>query len=203
MDSFLINFNKMKERINLFPDVWMDNGDLPSKLGNIDFNKLWNLHPDDLGKVKIMEKEISTPRYQQSYDKPYYYSGMFHPALPLPEEFKPFLEWANNQGYGAFNMTVINYYRNGTDYIGKHSDNENQLVKDSPIISVSIGSPRLFRIRQKKDNSVLKDQILKGNSYIVMGGKFQTHLLHEIVKVTGKKGESIGRRINITFRQFK
>lgn len=63
-------------------------------------------------------KDIQTPRYQQSYDKPYFFSGIMHPAKPLPEEFKPFLQWANSLGYGQFNMTLINYYRDASDYIG-------------------------------------------------------------------------------------
>lgn len=191
-----------KKRINILDDVWMDIGKIPDKLSDIDFDKLWQLHPPELGKIKIMGREIFTPRFQQSYDKPYYFSGMSHPAIPLPLEFRPFLEWANSMNYGIFNMTLVNYYRNSSDYIGKHCDNEKQLVKDSPILSISLGSPRLFRIRYKENNKIIKDIILNPNSYIIMGGKFQTHLLHEIVKVTGKKCLSNERRINITFRQF-
>ena len=35
-----------------------------------------------------------------------------------------------------------------------------------------------------------------------MGGDFQKEFTHEIVKVSGKKGENVGKRINLTFRQF-
>jgi hypothetical protein len=35
-----------------------------------------------------------------------------------------------------------------------------------------------------------------------MGGEMQKHFTHEVVKIAGKKGEDVGRRLNITFRKW-
>ena len=72
---------------------WIIQSNLPT---NIDYNfdKLWNLHPSEYGIVKIFDKLIPTPRYTQNYGKSYWYNGMMHNAVELPEVFKPFLEWA-------------------------------------------------------------------------------------------------------------
>ena len=43
---------------------------------------------------------------------------------------------------------------------------------------------------------------MPNNTVVVMGGEMQKYFKHEIPKITGKKGENFGRRINITFRQF-
>ena len=49
----------------------------------------------------------------------------------------------------------------------------------------------------------MKDITTKNGMVLVMGGNFQKTYKHEIVKMTGKKAENTGRRISITFRQFK
>ena len=38
---------------------------------------------------------------------------------------------------------------------------------------------------------------------LVMGGRFQKEFKHEVPKIAGGRGQRIGRRINITFRQFE
>ena len=78
----------------------------------------------------------------------------------------------------------------------------NQLIKDSAIVSISIGATRKFRIKPKLFK-IYQDYDLKSGDVIVMGGNMQKEFKHEIVKVTGKKAALISKRINITFRQFK
>jgi alkylated DNA repair dioxygenase AlkB len=45
--------------------------------------------------------------------------------------------------------------------------------------------------------------MLENLSVIVMGGHMQKEYQHTVPKVNGGKGLEVGRRINITFRQFK
>lgn len=164
-----------------------------------DFEQLWDLHPEQYGQVRMMGKIVETPRWQQTYGHDYYYTGMLHHALPLPEPFKPFLDWANTLGYNEFNQVLINWYQDGQHYIGKHSDDESQLVPGSPILSISLGAVRKFRIRSKHDNSIIQDLDTLNRSYMVMCGRMQKDYTHEIVKTS----KECGRRINITMRQFK
>ncbi len=181
---------------------WITIDTIPKDL-TYNFDDLWNLHPEEYGKIKFMGETISTPRYQQQYGKSYWFSGMKHEALPVPEILKPFLEWVNTLNYGDFDGSLLNWYKNGAHYIGKHSDDESNLVKGSAIIAISLGESRKFRIRCKKTDKIIQDINLFDRSYIVMGGQMQKNYTHEIVKINGKKGENTGKRISLTFRQFK
>lgn len=190
-------------RIDLDASSWVLQGNLPNSIG-FDFNELWNLHPNEYNKVQIMGRIVDTPRWQQSYMRPYAYSGLVHNALPLPQQFQPFLDWANQlEGLPTFNQALINWYQNGHHYIGPHSDDTRQLVTDSPILSISLGQSRTFRIRDKTTKSIVRDIEMTHGSYIVMCGKMQEKYTHEVTKVLGKKGENLGKRINVTFRVFK
>jgi len=168
------------------------------------FEELWNIHPTEHGQVIMYGKKIDVPRYLKSYGRDYNFAGMNHIAEEIPNEFKKFMDIVNGlyENY-IFNSLLVNWYENGNHYIGPHSDNTKQLVTDSPIVSISLGQTRIFRIRDKKTKEILKDIELKNKSIVVMCGKFQDELTHEIVKVNGDKGKKMGRRINLTFRVFQ
>lgn len=132
----------------------------------------------------------------------YAFSGMDHTALPVPKIFRPFWDWVQEAGYGSFNQMLVNWYQNGHHYIGKHQDNEQGIENNSPIISVSLGATRKFRVRDYKTGKIICDIMMPDKTVLVMGGKFNTEFTHEVPKIGGKKGEQCGRRINITFRRF-
>ncbi len=191
-------------RTNLDSSSWIDKGILPPVLSAENFDDIWNMHPSEHGQVMIYGKIMNTPRWQKSYGFDYSFSGMNHEADAIPYNMQPFMDWANSLGYpGSFNQMLINWYQDGSHYIGSHSDDETQLIRNSCIISVSLGTERLFRIRDKKFKSVVENISLTHGDVVVMGGKMQKRYKHEIVKVSGKKGKSVGRRINLTFRQFR
>jgi alkylated DNA repair dioxygenase AlkB len=192
----------MSRRIELDGESWIEQGLIPS---HPPLSVLWELHPVEFGAVRIMGREIPTPRWQQSYDRAYWYSGMLHEAPPLPPAFQPFKNWVNTlfDRQWTFNQTLINWYENGHHYIGPHSDDTRQLVNASPIVSISLGQPRLFRIRKKNNKENVLDLEMPNGTYVVMGGKMQESFTHEVPKVQGKKGEALGHRVNITFRCFK
>jgi alkylated DNA repair dioxygenase AlkB len=167
-----------------------------------DFNNLWNEHPQEFGKVKIYGKEIFTPRWQQSYGIDYYFSGILHKALDIPPHFKEIYDWANTTKYGPFNQMMVNWYKDGSHYIGAHRDDEKGIEKDSNILSISLGAKRKFRVRCYHSKKIKKDIILEDKSVLVMSGTFNTEYTHEIVKIGGEKGKLVGPRINITFRKF-
>lgn len=188
-------------KYTLDEESWIIIDTIPKDL-TYNFDDLWNLHPQEYGKIKFMGEVISVPRYQQQYGKSYWFSGMKHDALPMPELFEPFVAWVNTLGLGKFDGLLANFYENGKNYISRHSDDESNLVKGSAIIAISLGESRKFRIRCKKTDKIIQDINLFDRSYIVMGGKMQKNYTHEIVKINGKKGENTGKRISLTFRQF-
>ena len=186
---------------------WIDEGRLPERLlAALDFDSLWNLHPEALGRIVMFGKEIDTPRYQMSYERNYRFSGSDHEAKPLPAELEPLRRWANSSPYAlehAFDQIFVNWYQDGRHYIGPHSDDETQIVPSSPIASISLGATRTFRIREKKTKRIAADIAVDHGSFCVMGGEMQRRYTHEIVKLTDKRAKLVGKRINITFRQFR
>ena len=161
------------------------------------FDKLWSLHPPEYGQIKIYGKLINVPRYTQSYLQSYSYSGMLHYAIDLPPEFEPFLKWTHKLFEEKFNQVLVNWYENGQHYIGAHTDNEPQIIKNSPILSISLGAERIMRIRFKETNEIVKDIIFKDRSYIIMCGEMQKYYTHEIIK-----SNTNDKRISLTFRMF-
>lgn len=139
----------------LSKESWLDTCSLDLG-GEDEFKRIWDLCPKERGKVMVYgEKE--TPRFQQSYIRDYTFSGVESKALPLPKELERYLKWANliPQYEGKFNQVLLNFYSDGTQYIGPHSDSEKQLFPDSPIMTITLslnrnaGGDRIFRIRTK------------------------------------------------------
>jgi alkylated DNA repair dioxygenase AlkB len=107
--------------------------------------------------------------------------------------------------YPEFNWTgaLVNFYADGTQYIGKHADDERDLVAGAPILSYSFGAIRTFRIRDKKTNEIKIDVPTHDNCMIAMCGNMQKQFTHEITKLSGKKATELGKRINVTVRCLK
>lgn len=202
---------------------WVDAFMLPHelKLDKKQFDQLWNLHPDENGRVKVGGREVQVPRFQKTYGKSYWFSGMDHKADPIPDEVKPWLDYANTQqhatmyGFKGYNQVLINWYE-PNHYIGEHSDSEGQLQKNSngetTVYSVSFqptGKPRIFRLKPKKTPDGCKanrDRIdieLTDGLVLVMGGMCQRTHTHQVPALGIHRQALSGRRINLTFRCFK
>ena len=164
----------------------------------VDFDELWDLHPPTFNKIKMFDKYVPVPRYQLFYLRDYCFSGVVHKAEPLHDGFKPFLEFVNSLGMGAFNGILVNFYENGKHCVGAHRDNERDLIPNSPVVTVSLGQTRTFRLRSYDTKRVVLDLPLEDGTYCAMTGLTNQRYTHEIVK-----GTEPDRRISITFRQFK
>jgi alkylated DNA repair dioxygenase AlkB len=109
----------------------------------------------------------------------YYYSGQLAKSQPLTPKLKNMLNIINNKLSAEFNGILVNYYKNGEDYIGKHSDDEKGLDKIG-VVSISYGAIRKFRIRNKLTNKKVIDINMNSGEIIHMGGNFQKEFTHEI-----------------------
>lgn len=192
---------------------WILSGKVPKELemDKATFKSLWDTHPEEFNEVKMFGKMVLTPRWQQSYGQPYYYSGLMHEALPIEHPYlKRLLAWVNKHSGKEYKQVLVNWYKDGTHYIGPHSDDETQLVKCSAIYSFSYGQTRIFRITSKADKKdktlsakerFRKDVTLTHNSLVIMGGEMQKYYHHEVPKRAASTTPN--PRINITFRLFK
>lgn len=214
-------------RIDLDKNSWLTlikftNDDLSEILGyeycDEMFDELWKLQPKKPGTVMMPRKDpetgitrrmaIDVPRKQLGYLRPYHFSGINHkPAKVTPKPFLSFLDHANELGYGTFNEILVNWYADGSDYIGMHADSPNHHVRDpdhgfvvySLTLWEEIGQPRLFRIKPIKGGRDRIDVPLEHGILVMMCGDMQKHYKHGVPAFKKKTG----RRINITMRQFK
>jgi alkylated DNA repair dioxygenase AlkB len=96
-----------------------------------------------------------------------------------------------------FNSVLLNLYRDGSDKVGWHSDNEPELGYEPTIASLSLGAERRFKFRLREDHDVKEEIILPSGSLVVMSGPCQQLWDHEIPKELKIKTP----RINLTFRR--
>ena len=182
-------------------DSWYSVRYLPTdiKLTSSEYKELWKMHPKEYGKVKICGKVIDTPRYQESYGEDYFYTGIKHPAKDITHPFlDKLLKWVQDDSSKNYTQMLINWYVDGSHYIGPHSDDTRQLEPNSDIYSFSFGQTRDFVI-QSKDKTFRKVLPVTNNMLLVMGGEMQKYYKHSVPK----RKNANGSRINITFRLFK
>lgn len=202
-------------KINLTKDgsSWIILHMLPEIPGKDIFEEFWSFKPEKLGKISLG----TVPRYQQSYGKKYRFSGMDHEAKPNPDIVQKYLDWANRTSYAklyntkGFNQSFVNWYVTGDHYIGPHSDDESQIKvsADGETVILSLNFQegpvnRIFRIKPK-GKGLGKERIdidMPNGLVLVMGGKMQKTHTHQVPKPT-KSRKHVGRRVNLTFRQFK
>lgn len=180
---------------------WIKQFSLPDdiKCSPKTFDELLSLKPADRGKVIVYGKEFDVPRWQKSFGRDYYFSGVNHKADSIEHPYlKKLLNYVNEHSGKVYQGMLINWYMNGEEYIGFHSDDESQLVRGSDIYSFSFGETRDFVIKSKRNKEFKLSLPLENNTIIIMGGEIQKYYLHGVPKRL-KVSEP---RINITMRLY-
>lgn len=161
------------------------------------FKELLEMKPKERGKVKIFGKEIDVPRWQQTYGRDYYFSGITHKGIELKNEYiKRLLKYVREESKEDYKEVLINWYMDGKEYIGPHKDNEKEIVKNSTIYSISLGATRDFIISNEEYKKKIE---LENNDVLMMCGEMQKRYKHSLPKRLRVKEP----RINITFRLYK
>ena len=127
----------------------------------------------------------------------YQYSGVNHQPLPWIESLLSVRHDIESQYNCSFNSVMANLYRNGSDSMGCHADDEKELGNKPLIASLSLGEQRLLKFRHQKSKEVL-DVILSHGDLLLMAGEIQHYWKHELPKTKKQKAE----RINLTFRKI-
>jgi alkylated DNA repair dioxygenase AlkB len=140
----------------------------PFTLNQKAFDELWDKHPEQFHTIVMHGKKILTPRWQQSYGKNYNYAGSVNNALPIPDDFQKYLEWARTEVDKRINGLLLNWYDGSAGhYIGAHRDDTRDLMEESPIITISLGQERVFRMRPYQ-GSGFKDVLLQNGDALIM-----------------------------------
>ena len=96
-----------------------------------------------------------------------------------------------------FDYVLINYYRDGKDYISYHSDKEAIGEGKNIICGISLGATRKFVLKHLDKTIPKRSFILENGSLIIMkGDDTQKYWEHSITKTTVAKKP----RVSLTFR---
>jgi alkylated DNA repair dioxygenase AlkB len=131
--------------------------------------------------------------------KNYTYSGLTLVPLPWTALLTQIRQRVELLTTVQFNSVLLNYYRDGNDSMGMHSDDEPELGPNPVIASLSLGEERTFilRHRTKKQLQPLRLPLASG-SLLLMQGETQEHWKHGIEKENGP----CGPRVNLNFRRI-
>lgn len=125
-------------------------GTLPAYLMFDDeqFEELWNEHPDSFHEIMMHGRLVKTPRWQQAYGMDYHYTGNVNRALDAPLQLEPLLRWCQETFDERLNGILLNWYDGSLGhYIGAHRDSTVNMHDGAPIVTVSLGGERVFRLR--------------------------------------------------------
>lgn len=98
-----------------------------------------------------------------------------------------------------FNSVLLNWYRNGDDYLNWHADDEKELGINPVIGSVNFGATRDFQIRNNTNCDLKLTIPLAHGTLLIMSGELQSFWQHAVPK-RKKINKS---RFNLTFRVIK
>ena len=150
-------------------------------------------------KIKMFGKEIPVPRLQNWFadktDTSYTYSGIKLTAIVFPDWLNQLRENIQTRSNYPLNRALANYYRDGSDSMDWHADDEAELGPDPVIASLSLGAERTFQLRHNQTKEKVSINLPHG-SLLVMGPKIQTFWKHRIAKARGMHEP----RVNFTFR---
>lgn len=151
-------------------------------------------------RIWLFGKHILQPRLTAFYGesgKNYRYSGLEMKPEAFTSELIFIKEQCEKYTGENFNVCLANLYRDGTDSMGWHADDEKELGAEPVIASVSLGAERFFHLKHKT-NPTLKHKIrLLHGSLLIMKGTTQKFWKHQLPKTK----KIVYPRINLTFRK--
>ena len=162
------------------------------------FDKLLHTIQWQNDEVIMFGKRIVTSRKTGWYGTQpynYTYSGIARKALPFTPELFALKKLAEEKTGAVYNSCLLNLYHHGGESMGWHSDDEDTIVPDSAIASISLGAERKFSFKHKHTGQTLSVQLQNG-SLLLMAGQTQQHWLHKLPPTK----KVLQPRINLTFR---
>lgn len=152
--------------------------------------------------LKIYGKIHTSPRTICAFGDPgltYKYSGTTVGCHAWTPTLNAVRDKIKNIIQNDITFCLANKYKNGDDYIGWHSDDERDLVPNSPIASISLGAERDFQLKKIQPNAPLITKKLEHGSLLLMCGTTQKFYKHQVPK----RKKITEERINLTFRNIK
>lgn len=153
--------------------------------------------------IVLFGKKVMQPRLVAWYGDAgtaYTYSGLRQEPLPWYPPLARLRRKLEQHSGQLFNSVLANAYRDGSDSMGWHSDNEPELGPEPLIASISLGAPRAFLVRPRKkpaQGNRTSDRVIPAHgSLLLMTGICQQVYQHSVPKTR----RPVGLRINLTYR---
>ena len=149
--------------------------------------------------ISMFGRQVPSPRLAAWYgdsDAVYRYSGLVNhplPWLPVMDSLRRRIERTIHH---RFNSVLINLYRDGSDAMGWHADDERELGSEPTIASLSLGGMRRFCLRHRRKQIPTINLDLPHGSLLVMAGATQRNWKHCVPRTR----KLVAPRINLTFR---
>lgn len=150
--------------------------------------------------VQLFGRWHRVPRLVAWYGDPqasYGYSGQRHQPLAWTALLQSIRQAVEQAAGASFNAVLLNYYRDGQDCMGWHSDDEAELGAQPCIASLSLGQARRFDLRRRGSQRIEHSVLLEHGSLLVMRGSTQHHWQHQVAR----SRKISAPRINLTFRR--
>jgi len=136
-------------------------------------------------KYEVYDKQVESPRLMAVI----YFDDI---QLPLLDAVRLRVEKIMKL---KFKYAVLNYYKDGNDYISFHADRE---VPDGTIvISITLGSTRRFILKHKFDKDIKYIFLPEDGDLLVMNDV----AIKKMYKHSVPKMANVGERISVTLRQ--
>lgn len=149
-------------------------------------------------RVRMFGRVHDAPRLTAWYGDAgavYRYGGVAREAARWPPVYRALAQEVAEAVAWRFNFVLVNRYRNGDDMLGWHADDEADLG-DAPVIAaLSLGAPRMFRIRPRQGGASV-GQVLDHGSLLLMWGSCQRDAKHCLPRSRRCTSE----RLNLSFR---
>jgi alkylated DNA repair dioxygenase AlkB len=152
--------------------------------------------------IKLFGKRYLQPRLTAWFGDPgctYRYSGLEMSLLDWNPTLLGLRRRVESLCGSSFNSVLLNYYRDGNDSMGMHSDDESELGPQPVIASLSLGATRTLQFRHKTRRELAPFKLpLASGSLLVMRGATQANWKHGVAK----QPRVTGPRVNLTFRRI-
>lgn len=180
--------------------LWLGNLPPDLRLSVVRFEQLWALHPDSFHQVRMFGRLVPVPRWSETYGRDYKFSGTVQRARSVPDLLEPLLAWSRAGVDARMNGLLLNWYDGALGHkIGPHRDDEKELIVGAPIITISFGETRVWRLRPWRAGASRHDIEVGDGSVLVLPWDTNMTFTHEVPS----SKRHAGRRISVTVRAFK